>query len=206
MSLPLLGAGATKGGVTYENFTTFTEVDPNSRFAVAAHQIDVDGLTRDEDAYVYGDYGVAHFGATFMHDFDFQATPTASLYGICGVYGIGNTITHIDESGVENLAVFVEHYHERVSFLNLENDNRDAEEYSWVTGTWYYGRVLRTSETTVQLRVYTDVERTVLAYTLSQTIASGRRYRYLYGVQSYNSEQAERDIYAKVRNLNIHEP
>ena len=58
-----------------ENFTTYTEVDPNAHIGVAAAKLDIDGMTRDEEAYVYDDKGAAHFGATFEHDFD--VTPQA---------------------------------------------------------------------------------------------------------------------------------
>ncbi|MCX5653733.1 MAG: discoidin domain-containing protein [Planctomycetota bacterium] len=40
---------------TVEDFTTYTETDPNSRIGVTDSMLDVNGLTSNEDAYVYRD-------------------------------------------------------------------------------------------------------------------------------------------------------
>ena len=57
-----------------ENYTTYTEVDPNSRVVVtSATQIDFTNLTREENAYVVYDYGALAFVGDFVIDVDFKA-------------------------------------------------------------------------------------------------------------------------------------
>ena len=44
-----------------EDFTTYTEVDPNSRITVSSTKVTWASVQRDEDAYVYKDKGVNYF-------------------------------------------------------------------------------------------------------------------------------------------------
>ena len=52
----------------YEDFTTYTVQDVNNRFIITTNKIDVNNMPRNEDAWVYKDAGVAHFGSDFEHD------------------------------------------------------------------------------------------------------------------------------------------
>ena len=44
-----------------QDYATYTETDENDRYAVANNVITVTGLTNDEDAYVYKDFGAGYF-------------------------------------------------------------------------------------------------------------------------------------------------
>ncbi len=50
-----------------ENFTTYTEVDPNSRITKTSTKVTWAALDRNETAYVYKDKGVDFFDGDFTH-------------------------------------------------------------------------------------------------------------------------------------------
>ncbi len=55
-----------------ENFTTYTEVDPNSKITVASSKVSWDDLSRNEEAYVYKDKGYDFFDKDFTHKLKVQ--------------------------------------------------------------------------------------------------------------------------------------
>ena len=63
--------------MAYENLTTYTEVDPNSRITISATRSNFVGLQRDEDAYVYSDKGVNYFSGDFEHLIDIYLDSTS---------------------------------------------------------------------------------------------------------------------------------
>ena len=62
----------------YEDFTTYTKVDPNSRITVTASKVSFAGLASNESAYVYKDKGANYFAGNFTHKFDCKFTAHTS--------------------------------------------------------------------------------------------------------------------------------
>lgn len=56
----------------YEDFTTFSETDPNSHLSVAANKVTFTNLARDETAYVVYDYGDGYFDGDFVQEISFK--------------------------------------------------------------------------------------------------------------------------------------
>ncbi len=52
-----------------ENFTTYTEVDPNGKITVTSSKVSWDNLSRNEEAYVYKSMGSEFFDKDFTHKF-----------------------------------------------------------------------------------------------------------------------------------------
>ena len=48
-----------------EDFSTYTETDPNSKIAVTSSKIDVSAIDRGDNAYVYDDKGSNFFDGDF---------------------------------------------------------------------------------------------------------------------------------------------
>ena len=65
-----------------ENFTTYTEVDLNSKLTVISDRITWASQDRLEDGYVYKDKGVAFFGGDFTHYLTLKVTalPAVDTY------------------------------------------------------------------------------------------------------------------------------
>lgn len=55
-----------------EDFTTYTETDPNSHISKTSSKVTWTGLSNDEDAYVYKDKDVDHFNGDFVHQFEIE--------------------------------------------------------------------------------------------------------------------------------------
>ena len=88
--------------MVYEDFTAFTEVDPNSRFVATASRITFTGLQRDETAYVYKDKGVDFFDGDFEHQFNVHITAGsgASPNALNEVWALGNVLD--DRKGIQD--------------------------------------------------------------------------------------------------------
>jgi hypothetical protein len=91
-----------------ENFTTYTEVDPNTDITLTASQCSFDTLLIEADAWVYSDKGVNHFDGDFEHLIDVQATSQAGGYGRANVWSITNSITDF-KSCADALGLYFTH-------------------------------------------------------------------------------------------------
>ena len=77
-----------------ENFTTYTEVDPNNKLTVTSTKITAVDLDRDEDAYVYKDFGANNFSRL---DVDFEWRIESTSVNTCAM-SIGFTAATLDDS------------------------------------------------------------------------------------------------------------
>jgi len=173
-----------------ENFTTYTEVDPNNRYTVTATKVDVVGLERNEDAYVYADKGVNHFDGNFEILLETFANS-----------GVGAFMAH---SMMSNLVDDYEgHRAANSSFLAVDRDGvediilveRDgAGQYtdtsSRTGGPWYC--IFERDEAvgtygTMYCYIYSDSGRTTLVDTLSIALHTSKKdFRYYYAANSVN--------------------
>jgi hypothetical protein len=64
------------------DLTAFTEVDPNSRIVVDSIRSEFTGLTRNEDAYVYKDYGIDNYD-------DFEINTVLRINKRCFSHNVG---------------------------------------------------------------------------------------------------------------------
>lgn len=189
------------------DFTTFTEVDPNNRIAVAAGTVTATALTRNEDASVYKDYGAGRFGPGFVHDF--EVTPqSADNYGLVVVWAVSNTVDDAKAwADASNQAVLVRVASSSAGahiwrLLCTETVLGTTGAVAWVDGTTYYWRIDWTDTVTCRARVYSNAARTTLIDTMTVLTAADRSYRYLFPVNSYNDANAA-TITCSVSNLAI---
>lgn len=194
-----------------QNFTTYSIVpDPLVYTSVAAAQLTITDLPATVDEYVYDDKGVDHFGATFEHDFDSRVTANYN-YGYYAPWAVSNFPD--DGKGWLNAsrqAIFClrgTYLHTPFDFFlfNAESGGQDGP-IAGIQDDWRYATAERLSETALDLRIYTDPGRGAgdLTDTLSVAIASVRRYRYVFGMNSY-ARGNPRTISGDVANLDLHE-
>ena len=172
-----------------EDLTTYTEVDPNSRFGVTADTIMITDLQRDEDAYVYDDKG-ANAIDQFEHQVEVNLTSAddnGTIFGWAisnvvedGRYWQSNSSQAVDVRLQKVAGTY------RIGFYDADVGSYDYTE-SVSVGTTYYLTIDRQADTTIRCRIYGDSDRTSLVDTLTITCASGRKWRYLFAVNSYNS-------------------
>jgi len=190
-----------------EDFTTYTEVDPNSHISVTSTTIDAD-VYENEEAYVYADKGADHFGAAFEHDIEVTPDDWSSYWSEMGFGILTNVVDGWkDLRNLSKQAVGIQLYGNPSAITFYIRDCEDGSNDSGgavAEGTTRYLTIERTSETDIEARIYSDSGRTTLVDTISTTITSGRRYRYIMPASSYHVGQAQ-EAFATVANLDLNE-
>lgn len=173
-----------------EDFSIYTENDPNSDITVATNTITVDTMIRNVDAQVYFDHGTSYFGE-FEHIFSFNWSDSSNSFPIVGVWGLFLDSTHItwQEAQDNTEGIMLGLYDattESLVFRRFEvSEQTDTVSVSHSTD--YYVEVERTA-TTYTARVFSDEARTTQITGSPMTVPyDGTPYRYLSPVFSYNS-------------------
>ena len=65
-----------------EDFTTYTEIDPNSKITKTSSKVLWDDLSRNEEAYVYKEMGYRFFNKDFTHKLKIQFSDCGNGYTI----------------------------------------------------------------------------------------------------------------------------
>ena len=186
-----------------EDFTTYTEVDPNGRVAVTASKLDVNGMLRNEDAYVYANKDADFFGATFDHDLTVTRASADQSF-LVGVWCLSNTVDDLYALYIGTEQALTVSFFNKSIFLR-ECEQNDTDSYvGTVNGGIYYLTIERTGETVLDVRIYSDSGRTTLTDTISVAVPYGRRYQYIFGTNSWNDGRTEVGS-LDVENLNIYQ-
>lgn len=180
--------------VSYEDFTTYTETDPNSHIEKTEYHIDFN-CYRNEDAYLYKDYGADYFGSSWEHKVDFRITEDMQDNDIYVIWALSNDIDDINGLRAGNKtclwarAMRVSGVN-RISLLEVYNGSGYEDYYTTLTvNTWYYLTIKKTS-TAFECKIYSDWERTNLLDTLTLTLHGDWKFRYVFGANTYNSAGA----------------
>ena len=195
-----------------QDFTTYTEVDPNSRYTATSTKIDVAGLDRSEDAYVYKDYGVNFFAGDFTHKITAYIGSASQNGGFLRMaWGLANALN--DVSGLRGAAEnYLECY---ITKNDASNRTINIAEYYGSNGvdtsinlsldTPYYLTIVRDEAVgtygTLYCYIYSDSARTTLVDTLTITLRAKVDFRYLYGANSFNNSTSGLAFTGYVENL-----
>jgi len=182
--------------MVYEDFTTYTEVDPNNHITVAS-ATHVDFICyKTEDARLYKDYGINHFG-DFEHKIDVRL-----------VSATGNSVNlwcHALTNELDDLKGLCDAKKTFVSCLRYQTTTEGRiflwESYNGINYTqyyvlsggglnvWYY-LTIKKSGTSLTCKIYSDSARTNLLATLSLTLQANHKFRYLHVCQTWNDGDA----------------
>jgi hypothetical protein len=166
----------------YEDFTTFTEVDiAADRIQKTANHID-HFSKRNEETYLYKDYGVAHFG-DFTHKIKVQAIDAnASAIGYC--YHLSNVIDDIYNTAL-SIGLFFYGATSHIYLREQYGGSPYQDDYNATGGVWYYIKIVK-SGTSLDAYIYSDSNYSTLLDTLTLTLHANHTLRYLYPCSSYN--------------------
>lgn len=181
----------------YEDFTDgWIEKDDNNHIDFTAHHIDF-ACYRDEDAWLYKDRGVDHFG-DFEHLVDVK--PVEIAVSDCGiVWCLSNDIDDLmglrtgGKTAVALLfyAVTVEYLTEVRLYLEEEYGGSPYNDYSVVTeGTQYYLTINKVG-TTIFCEIYTDSSRENLHDNITRTLHGDHKFRYIFACNTLNTGTAK---------------
>lgn len=183
-----------------EDFTTYTEVDPNSRITKTATRVTWTGLTRNEEAYVYDDKGSNFFAGNFTHylTIKFTAKETSCEGGIWALTNLLDDLRGIDfDSAGDYLAL--QFFNPTIPdelrlFLSEIDGGAQAVSGNFLptVGTVYYLKIVRDESVgsfgTLYCYIYSDAARTTLLSTLSVALNTSKKdFRYVHVIQTWDS-------------------
>jgi hypothetical protein len=173
-----------------EDFTTYTEVDPNSHISLTGKYHIGAVMYRNEDARLYKDKGVGHF-SNFTHLVDAKITAASASGGIGPCWGLTNEIDDYQALYLNNkTCIFIFFFR----FLNAyylylqENYSHNAYQDNMINitlNTPYYLKIEK-SGTALTCKIYSDSARTNLLDTLNLTLHANHSLRYVFPVNTVN--------------------
>jgi len=193
-----------------EDFTTYTETDPDAKLTVTSSKITIASGSDNNTYNVYKDFTTDYFNALDA-DFTIRLTTGVTTDSQIGVAFV-NTATPSTENAGGNLDttdLYVCGYWYNATYIYLNRGNFAAVA-DFASGlsldTDYYCTIVRTaSSDTVTCEIYTDSGRTSLYDTLSVSgYGTGTKWQYCYGLM--NAEFNENNVlngYIENLELNI---
>jgi len=188
-----------------EDFTTYTEVDPDTEVTVISSTISWANLECATESRVHYDKGVGHFG-DFEQLFDIYIDSASTLNSEFPALSLSNILGYTTDfkSGDDALQVilrWINSAETQVYIYDRSNDNSDKGNIG-VDDTWYYLTWER-DDTTLTCKCYSDESRETLLDTLTITCETGTK-RYIYGMVNHGSSSG--DYYTgHIRNLDLQE-
>ena len=175
--------------VVYEDFTRYTEYDPNSNVSVGTYSITTTALRRDASAYVRRDYGTpAQFG-DFTHYFQVKVTSieASALVDLWMLTSNATNNTHEKAyTNTDGLCIYAYQTGATISLaMRVFETGGGIQAYAISTNTNYYITTTRVG-TTWTMYIYGDAARTTLLSTLTRT-CTAKAYRYMYPMASRGS-------------------
>lgn len=194
-----------------EDWTTYTEVDPNSHISKTSSVITFTDLTRGETAYVYSDKGAAHFDGDFEHLVDTKQTAHSDS-GIFVCWALANDLNdyyHLIANNNSAIIVRLSNATTVMTIYEIKGGGvTGSGNYTFAEGTRDYLKIKRDEAVgtygTVYCYIYSDAARTSLLATLSVTLTEKQDFRYVYGVNTYNDGNAY-TVNGDVSNLDLQE-
>ena len=181
-----------------EDYTTYTEVDPDNAITVAANQIDVTSATVLNHAYhVYKDKGVDFFNGNFTHLAKARTDRTQDApahYAFPASWMIANDVGAWYYSltvGGKSFLFFSLAIRAGVTEADLYESDSGTLYYDYDTGytlaSWYWTKMVRDEAVgtygTMYSYVYSDSTRTTLVSSQALTLHTSKKdYRYIYGL------------------------
>lgn len=184
-----------------EDFTGYTEADPNTRIGVTASRVTWAALTRDEDAYVYKDKTAGYFGGNFTIWFTYRATGYGGGTGTGrnGCWALTNTaddLKGIDDASGDflTLLTYVSAGGDHQVYLQECDGGTIYTDVSanLTVNTDYYMAIVRNESVgtygTLYCHIYSDVTRVTLVETLTLTLHSSKKdFQYIFGCISMDT-------------------
>ncbi len=185
-----------------QDFTTYTEVDTGAKLTVTASRITAANMLRNEDCYVYKDFGASYFDGLKIY-FEIYNSSTAADQGIGGLGLTQTTINDLNAWATPDIRISA--YSVTPPTLNLARGATTTDtSIGLADNTLYYCTLSRAAGgDVVTLDIYSDASRTTLVDTLSVSGFGTNKFRYLYGMASHNSATNIRwDGYVQNLDLN----
>lgn len=190
-----------------ENFTTYTETDPNSKITVAATKVTFANMSEDADIHVYKDKGEGFFSGDFTINLTVsRTTDQGGDVVLCTLANLVDDALAIKGVSGDYLGILMEAMDLRLYEVD-GGSSHSSSTYNITKDTVYYLTFSRDETVgtygTLYLYIYSDSGRTTLLSTLTITLHSSKKdFRYLYAVQSTGSTNPA-DNHGYIENLDL---
>lgn len=192
--------------MVFEDFTTFTKVDPGGYFTVEDHRITATDMLRSVESYVKKDYGVNHFG-----DFEHLQLGTLTVteddsFLVLWILA-SNSATNVFADCIvtnEAIAIWFQRAVDAVSFRMQEFLNDDIDVYAGLEPPLTFYITTKRAGTAGTVKIYSDAARSNLLDTLAID-APSTKYQYLIAMASRKSGTTEK-VTGTSENLDLQEP
>jgi len=197
----------------FEDYTSFTTIDPNSHIDIHSSTHVVHDAYRNEECYMYKDYGVSHF-KNFEHVIDVKMVFTSN-YGLSFFWGIADYLETYrgllnDSRDGMFSAIWKNSFGERfIGIWELEHGVRVGLDTTVAdviqSDSWYY-LTIEKSGTTWTCKIYSDEVKETLVDTLTITLQNNYEFRYFFGCNVDDNDVSPNHNVASIRNLDFQEP
>lgn len=186
-----------------EDFTTYTVVEPWTKFTITATRVTWVTLRTVVHSYVYYDKGANHFDGDFEHLIDVELRCGMDAWGYVAVWMLGDTVGHIQ---AQTNALYVR-VHRGSAYYIILMDGTSSDSYTCSCDTTYYLKVKRVegSPSMLYCYIYSNSIRTTLVDTLSISLSSDIDFRYVFVCASYYKDTGDSND-AWSQNLDLQEP
>lgn len=174
----------------YQDWTTYTENDPNNRLTETPTVLTVAAMQKDEDCWLRYDAGIGAFGNTFQHDVDMKVTARSDMcFG--AFWEVSNTLNDVQYLRDNTLPGIVCYARSGVGvatfdFYIEETKTLASDSYlAQAVNIYFYCTIQRTAANACQCRIYSDAARTTLLDTISIAVDT-TSHRYIFGTCSAN--------------------
>lgn len=184
-----------------EDFTTYTEVDTNSKLTVTSSRVAWASLGDNQTAYLYIDKGTGFFSANFTHYLTVQINTGSQDNSIKAGWLLANVVGDLFaiEVAEGSYLTLLLRAISGSPYLEMEERVGDTayagDQYAISFDTPYYLTLKRDESAgtygTLYLYVYSDSARTNLLTTKSSTLHEKADFRYIYAVNSRNDGSAQ---------------
>ena len=200
--------------MAFEDFTTYTEVDPGDiRIEVTNRRVTWTILRRNVEGYVYKDKGAANYDGNFVFLLTFRVTG-GNNGGLANFWTLANLVDDwigIDTANGDGLAASIKRNDitdvPNISLAELDGGTlyTSAAVFEISDDTDYYIAIERDESVgsfgTFSMFTFSDSNRTTLINSQSITLHTSKKdYRHLYACQSYNTG-SNQSVSAHTENL-----
>lgn len=179
------------------DFNTFTELDPNTHIAILSSSMITHEAYRNEDAWLYKDYGANYFDTDLTHYL--EVTPDGfTVVGILAsgtCWALTNDVEDLNDLTVPFLSLSWYNHGANPKLELKEHSAPPTQQYdqsiALVLGTRYYLTIVRDA-TTLKCYIYSNAKRSTLVDTLTITLEHPTvKYRYFFAALTYNIASAD---------------
>jgi len=195
-----------------EDFSTYTELDGNSRITVTESRVTVAALSGAEDAWVYKDMTAGYFDGDFTHLLTVCMT-AGTTDGRVRFWALTNTVDDIAaivaaSGSTLDISFSKEAATQSLVLNEYDSGSAHSSSYNISLNTVYYLKIVRdeaaSPQGTLYCYVYSDSGRSTLLDTLAVTLTTSKKdFRYLFVALTSNTGHAGRTISGYCENLDL---